>query len=199
VDIFLDSADETEVRHWLATGVVDGGTTNPVILARDAPDADHSEVVRTLSGLYGDKPFSIEVTEHKVPVLGPNGTELLDVIQELTASGVVVNATACLTSFQAYLAIKAGAAYASLLWGRILDEGGDALQSVRQAAALRDRCGSSARLIVASMRSVGDAYAAHASAADIATLPPHVLRALMHHHYSAATARELFGEPLSVA
>ena len=61
MQIFIDSADATQIETWLRQGVVDGATTNPSIMFKDGVTDVHAGALR-LSKLLGDRPLSVEVT-----------------------------------------------------------------------------------------------------------------------------------------
>ena len=57
--IFLDTAEIEAIRRWVATGVVDGVTTNPTLLAK-AGAKDVKSVIKEISSLVRE-PVSVEV------------------------------------------------------------------------------------------------------------------------------------------
>lgn len=63
MQIFVDSANQEEIRKWLRQGVVDGATTNPSIMFKDGV-YDLEDGARELSALLGDLPLSVEVTSN---------------------------------------------------------------------------------------------------------------------------------------
>ncbi len=137
MQIFIDSANERDIRHWLRQGVVDGITTNPTVMLKDGM-YDLEEGGKRLCALVGDRPVSLEVTSNdhdemiaqargfatwarnivvKIPIVNEMGDSCLGVINTLSSEGVAVNATALLSFNQALLAAKAGATYISILPG----------------------------------------------------------------------------------
>ena len=119
MQIFLDSADEKELTHWLAEGVVDGVTTNPSILLKDGA-SDLETVARRLAALLGHRPLSVEVTATepgqmieqgrsfarwasnivvKIPIVTQDGDSCLRAIYALSRAGIPVNATAIPVSY----------------------------------------------------------------------------------------------------
>ena len=124
---FVDTADLTEIEELAATGLIDGVTTNPSLIAKSGKDFIPliKEISKIVSG-----PVSAEVaaTDYdtmrkeaevlrniakniavKVP-LTPAG---LKVCKELSSDGTLVNVTLCFSPAQALLAAKAGAAFIS--------------------------------------------------------------------------------------
>jgi transaldolase len=210
MQLFLDSADDTLVRYWLAQGVLDGITTNPTVLRRDGV-TDTVGAVTKLADLMPDGVVHVEVTEVsgtelineaitlsrlaanivvKVPSLTPDGEPLLREIAELSAAGVAVNCTACLSFGQAALASKAGARYVSVLVGRIDDEGGDGAEVVADVRAWLDRWDSPAEIVAASLRGPADVQRSMRSGAHCVTVPPAVLAKFADHQYARRTVRQ---------
>lgn len=206
IKIFLDSADADELVWWIEAGVIDGVTTNPTILRRLGLD-DWIGHVRDLANRAGKLPISVQVTaqEHsemvsqavmiageieqaviKIPVVSSTGGPNFRTIAVLSERDIPVNATACLTVGQAVLAAKAGARYASLLWGRIGDEGGDPAGTVGLASTLVPRVSDRTELLVGSIRTPNDVTMALAAGAHVVTVPPDLLRRWAQHHHAAA-------------
>jgi transaldolase len=210
MQIFIDSANESEIVHWLRQGVVDGVTTNPTIMWKDAI-YDLEKAAKRISSLIGDRPLSIEVTSNdhqemlsqavtfsrwgshmvvKIPVVNEFGESSLGVIKELTEQGIRVNATAVLSFNQALLAAKAGATYVSIFAGRIADEGNDPNQAIRNVRHWLDEWGYSAKVIVGSVRTVLDIQNAALSGAHIITVPPQFFPKMIDHKYTRDTVRQ---------
>ena len=208
--IFVDSADQQQIDHWLQQGVVDGATTNPSILFKDGV-TDLEEGARKLATLLGDRPLSVEVTTNdretmlqqarefatwarnivvKVPVVNEYGESCLSVIHRLSQEGVVVNATAILSFNQAILAAKAGATYVSIFAGRVADEGNDPAVVIRNVRRWLDDWEFSTRIIVGSIRTVMDIQNAALAGAHIITIPPQFLPKMVDHRYTRETVRQ---------
>lgn len=214
MQLFLDSADEAQVRYWLGQGILDGITTNPTVLRRDGV-SDPVEAAVKLADLVRPGVVNLEVTEErgtalmeeatalsrlgpnivvKVPVLTPDGEPLLHEIAELTTAGVIVNCTACLSFGQAALASKAGAQYVSILVGRVDDEGGDGAKVVADARRWLDRWDNPTKLIAASMRGPADAQRSMCAGAHCLALPAAILRKLVDHRYARDTVRQFLND-----
>lgn len=208
--IFIDSANQREILHWLREGVIDGVTTNPSIMLKDEV-YDIEEGARRLCRLVGDRPFSVEVTTNdrvqmavqartfatwgdnivvKVPVVNEHGDSCLSVINALTRQGIRINATAILSFNQALLATKAGATYISIFGGRIADEGNDPSLTIGNVRKWLDAWGYSAQIIVGSVRSVIDVQNAALAGAHIVTVPPQFLPKMIDHKYTRETVAQ---------
>jgi transaldolase len=193
---FIDTAELTEIRDLAATGLVDGVTTNPSLVAKSG--RNFLEVVREIAEIVPG-PVSAEVTATdtatmlaegrklakiapniavKVP-LTPNGLKACKV---LSGEGTMVNVTLCFSAAQAILAAKAGATFVSPFVGRLDDVGvagmsliGEIVQIYRQYATF------TTEVLVASIRNPPHVVEAAKLGAHVATLPPNVLRQMFSH------------------
>lgn len=210
MQIFLDSADLTEIRNWLGQGVIDGVTTNPTVLLKDGI-YDVKEGVRRLGAVLGKHPISVEVTCNepktmleqartfaswgsniviKIPVVNESGESCLGVMNTLAREGIAVNATAILSFNQAMLAAKAGATYVSIFSGRVADEGNDPWVVIRNVRKWLDDWAHPAQIIVGSIRTLMDIQNAAISGAHIITIPPQFLPKMVDHKYTRETVRQ---------
>jgi len=193
---FIDTADLDEIRDLAATGMVDGVTTNPSLVAKSG--RDFFEVLKETCALV-DGPVSAEVTatDHaamldegralaklapniavKVP-LTPDG---LKTCKALSADGVRVNVTLCFSAAQAILAAKAGAAFVSPFVGRLDDIGASGMDLIRDIVAIyRQYPAFGTEVLVASVRHPIHVVEAAKMGAHVATIPPAVLRQLFAH------------------
>jgi transaldolase len=212
--IFIDSANAKEIEKWMAYGIADGVTTNPSILFKEGV-YNVEEGVKKLAKLIDPLPFSVEVTTNdtaemleqakwlnslghniviKIPVENENGVPCFGVMNQLSKSGIVVNATAIMSFGQIVLAAKAGAAYVSLFGGRVADEGGDSAEIIANSVAWLERWDYKSELIVGSIRSVGDFINAALAGAHIITVPPQYLVKMADHKYTRETVKEFIAD-----
>jgi transaldolase len=210
MQIFIDSADASQIESWLGQGVVDGATTNPTIMCKDGVTDLQVGALR-LSKLLGDRPLSVEVTSNdqeimleqgrlfatwarniviKIPIVNEFGESCLGVIHRLSQEGIAVNATAILSFNQAMLAAKAGATYVSIFAGRLADEGNDPAVTIKNVRQWLDAWSLSARIIVGSIRTVMDIQNAALAGAHIVTIPPQFLPKMVDHRYTRETVRQ---------
>jgi transaldolase len=210
MQIFIDSADASQIESWLGQGVVDGATTNPTIMSKDGVTDLQVGALR-LSKLLGDRPLSVEVTSNdqeimleqgrlfatwarniviKIPIVNEFGESCLGVIHRLSQEGIAVNATAILSFNQAMLAAKAGATYVSIFAGRLADEGNDPAVTIKNVRQWLDDWSLSARIIVGSIRTVMDIQNAALAGAHIVTIPPQFLPKMVDHRYTRETVRQ---------
>ena len=222
---FIDTADIAEIRELAATGLVDGVTTNPSLVAKTG--RDFLETVAEICALIPG-PVSAEVTatDHdgmlaegrrlakiaanvtvKVP-LTPAG---LRTCKALTDEGTMVNVTLCFSAAQAILAAKAGATFVSPFVGRLDDIGTDGMMLIEEICTIYDLYPAlQTEVLVASVRNPGHVVAAAKLGAHVATLPPAVLRQMYHHPLTdkglaafladwAKTGQSILGGPKAAA
>jgi transaldolase len=193
---FIDSADLDEIRDLAATGLVDGVTTNPSLVAKSG--RNFVEVIREICEIVPG-PVSAEVTavDHetmlaegrrlariadnvavKVP-LTPDG---LKTCRALAAEGIRVNVTLCFSPAQAILAAKAGAAFVSPFVGRLDDIGADGMGLIADIVQIYAAYQAfDTEVLVASIRHPMHVVEAAKMGADVATMPPAVLRQMFNH------------------
>jgi transaldolase len=205
--LFLDSSDPQEVAEIFSWGVVSGVTTNPLIISREAPDADLKErILAVVAASQGS--VSVELTKEseeemlaesldyhawspeRITVKVPFSETGLKVLHHLVRRGVSTNVT-CMMSFnQMYLAALAGATYVSIFSGRVKDMGYDVRPIVRETRAILDRENLSSRIIVGSVRHMIDVNEALQDGAHIVTVPPPILRKMLWNPRTESTIRE---------
>ena len=193
---FIDTADIAEIRELAATGLVDGVTTNPSLVAKTG--RDFLETVAEICAIVPG-PVSAEVTatDHegmlaegrhlariagnvavKVP-LTPAG---LRTCKALTDEGTMVNVTLCFSAAQAILAAKAGATFVSPFVGRLDDIGQDGMALIDEICTIYDQYPAiGTEVLVASVRNPGHVVTAAKMGAHAAPLPPAVLRQMFQH------------------
>lgn len=193
---FVDTADVDEIRDLAATGLVDGVTTNPSLVAKTG--RDFFEVLREICSLV-DGPVSAEVTATETDTMVEEGRKLakiadniavkvpltidgLKACRTLTQGGTMVNVTLCFSANQALLAAKAGATFVSPFVGRLDDIGQDGMQLIEEILEIYDNYDSiETEVLVASIRSPSQVKTAARLGADVCTIPPTVLRQLAKH------------------
>lgn len=193
---FVDTADVAEIKELAATGLVDGVTTNPSLVAKTG--RDFFEVLHEICDIV-DGPISAEVAatdyetmlaegralaklaDHiavKVP-LTPDG---LKACRALTGEGIMVNVTLCFSAAQAILAAKAGATFVSPFVGRLDDVGSDGMALIADIVEIYAGYPEfRTAVLVASVRHPMHVVDAAKMGADVATVPPAVLRAMFNH------------------
>ena len=193
---FVDTADVDEIRDLAATGLVDGVTTNPSLIAKSGRNI--IEVIREICGIV-DGPVSAEVaaTDHetmlaegrKLAQLAPNVAvkvpltpDGLKTCRVLADAGTRVNVTLCFSAGQAILAAKAGAAFISPFVGRLDDISHDGMGLIDEICTIYSNYDYiKTEVLVASVRSPNHVVEAAKMGAHVATVPPSVLRQLFKH------------------
>lgn len=193
---FVDSADVAEIKALAATGLVDGITTNPSLIAKTGRDFKETvaAICEAVSG-----PVSAEVTAMDTDGMLKEGRALAAIAKNVTVKvpltsaglaacrvlageGTMVNVTLCFSANQALLAAKAGATFISPFVGRLDDIGLDGMEVVREIRAIYDNYSSlKTRILAASIRTVNHVKQAALIGADVVTVPPAILRALVAH------------------
>jgi transaldolase len=194
---FVDTADVAEITELAATGLLDGVTTNPSLVAKSG--RNFFEVIKEICALV-DGPVSAEVAATAYERMLAEGRRLADLApnvcvkvpltwdglkacRTLSSDGIQVNVTLCFTPAQALLAAKAGATFVSPFVGRLDDIGHDGMALIGDIVEIfgnyRDRYNT--EVLVASVRHPGHVIEAARLGADVATLPPKVLYQLVQH------------------
>jgi transaldolase len=193
---FVDTADTAEIRSLAASGLLDGVTTNPSLVAKTGkkfldvladicatvPGPVSAEVAATdFDGMLAEARVLREVAKNvtvKVP-LTPDG---LRACRYLTDDGAMVNVTLCFSAAQAILAAKAGATFVSPFVGRLDDIGENGMSLIADIVQIyRNYPAFKTEVLVASVRNPMHVVEAGKIGAHVATLPPAVLRSLFNH------------------
>ncbi|AGH48236.1 MULTISPECIES: fructose-6-phosphate aldolase [Sphingomonadales] len=192
---FVDTADTQEIADLAATGLLDGVTTNPSLIAKSG--RKFLEVVEEICGLV-DGPVSAEVValDHdtmmkeaailrkiapNVCIKVPLTVDGLKTCKKLSDDGCMVNVTLCFSANQALLAAKAGATFISPFVGRHDDIGFDGMQLISDIRIIYDNYDFATEILVASVRHPIHILEAAKIGADVMTAPPAVIRALFNH------------------
>lgn len=195
MQFFIDTANLTEIKSALEMGLVDGVTTNPSLMSKEADDWRDiaGKICKLVPG-----PVSLEVialdTEGMVREakelikFGPNvvvkvpmTAEGLKAVRILKSMDIETNVTLIFSAAQALLAAKAGAAYVSPFLGRLDDVGQDGMELVHQILSIYSNYGFSTQIIAASVRSPLHVLDAAMAGAHIATVPYKILTQLIDH------------------
>ena len=193
---FVDTADLQEIRDLAASGLLDGVTTNPSLIAKSGRNfldlvAEICEVV--------DGPVSAEVAATDFETMLAEGRKLagispriavkvpltpagLKTCKVLAADNIMVNVTLCFSAAQAILAAKAGAAFVSPFVGRLDDVGTNGMGLIADICQIyRQYETFTTEVLVASIRHPMHVVEAAKLGAHVATMPPGVIRSLFGH------------------
>jgi len=192
---FVDTADTADIADLAATGLLDGVTTNPTLIAKSG--RKFLEVVAEICTLTSG-PVSAEVValDHatmmkeaeilrkiadNVCVKVPLTIDGLKTCKALTSDGTMVNVTLCFAPTQALLAAKAGATFISPFVGRLDDNGYDGMQLISDIRLIYDNYDYRTEILVASIRHGMHVLEAAKIGADVITAPPAVIKGLFKH------------------
>jgi len=193
---FIDTADLGEIRDLAATGLVDGVTTNPSLVAKSG--RKFLDVVREICAVVPG-PVSAEVTATDVATMLAEGRKLariaknvavkvpltpdgLKACRALSQEGTMVNVTLCFSAAQAILAAKAGASFISPFVGRLDDVGQSGMSLIREIVEIyRNYPHFKTEVLVASIRNPLHVIESAKMGAHIGTMPPAVLRQMFAH------------------
>ena len=192
---FVDTADIKEIRELNELGLVDGVTTNPSLILKSGGKID--EVTRQICDIVSG-PVSAEVTAtdyagmmteakvlakiaDNVAIKVPLTFDGLKACKAIRSEGRMVNVTLCFSATQALLAAKAGASFISPFVGRLDDTGIEGMDLISEIRQIYDNYDFATEILVASVRTVNHVKDAALIGADVATVPPATLRALVKH------------------
>jgi transaldolase len=192
---FVDTADVKEIRELNDFGLLDGVTTNPSLILKSGGSI--AEVTKEICSIV-DGPVSSEVvaTEYKemmreadvlsriadnICIKVPLTLDGLKACKAITSDGRKVNVTLCFSATQALLAAKAGATFISPYIGRIDDMGIDGMELIQEIRTIYDNYDFDTEILAASIRTVNHVKLAAMIGADVVTVPPATLRALVKH------------------
>ena len=194
--IFIDTANLDEIKKAKELGLVDGVTTNPTLLAKQA---EKTEVLIRKISKEVKGPVNVEVTgvtcddmvkEAKVmttwgdaiAIKIPINHEGLKAVRTLSSEGIMTTVTLIFSASQAILAAKAGATYVCPFLGRLDDIGFNGLELIRQIRGIYDNYASiETQIIVASVRHPIHVIEAGMLGAEIVTIPPGIIEQMMKH------------------
>jgi transaldolase len=195
MQIFIDTAEIGELSALAPTGMVDGVTTNPSLIAKSGrkiadaiadicaliPGPISAEAVAAdYEGMLAEGRHLAAIASNVVVKL-PLTLDGLRACRTLADEGTPVNVTLCFSAVQALLAAKAGAAFISPFIGRLDDNGVDGMTLIREIRTIYDNYGFDTQILAASARTAAHVRDAALAGADCATLPPAVFRSLYKH------------------
>ena len=192
---FIDTADISEIRELADSGLVDGVTTNPSLVAKSGANF-LDLVVEICAVVPGPVSAEVAATEYEamlaeglhIASLAPNIAVKvpltqagLKVCKALSSQGTMVNVTLCFSPAQALLAAKAGATFVSPFVGRLDDVGSDGMGLIRDILQIYRQYDFLTEVLVASIRNPVHVVESAKLGAHVATMPPATLRQLFNH------------------
>ena len=193
--LFLDTANLAQIKKLNQMGIVDGITTNPTLVAREAGEFEDiitaickevkgdvsAEVVSTnFDGMVSEAKHLSSIAPNvvvKIPII-PEGLRATKTVSEM---GIRVNMTLVFSANQGLLAAKAGASFISPFIGRLDDIGQRGMELVEDLVKIRNNYNMKAWVLVGSIRHPQHVLDAAKVGADIATMPPEVMEKMIQH------------------
>ena len=192
---FVDTAEIKDIKELQETGLLDGVTTNPSLIAKSGRNI--KEVIKEICGIVPG-PVSAEVASLEYDGMVAEGTELAKIADNVvikvpltmnglrackyfTSNGMKVNVTLCFSANQALLAAKVGATYISPFIGRLDDINIEGMDLITDIRTIYNNYAFSTEILAASIRSANHVTQAALAGADVATIPPAVIRKLAEH------------------
>jgi transaldolase len=194
--LFLDTADLEEIRRALATGMLDGVTTNPCKIA--ASGLGMAKLVREICSLVPG-PVSVEAVADEVDEIVAKAVEISSLAPNvvvkvpMTPAGlraaqvlereknVRVNVTMVFAPDQACLAMKTGASIVSLVLSRLDAAAADGMLLVEDAVKIKRNYHFTTDVLAASLKSRAHVVGCMRAGIDIATLPESLFAQLFRH------------------
>ncbi|WP_430422194.1 fructose-6-phosphate aldolase [Phenylobacterium sp.] len=208
MQLFLDTTDTAVLKDLAATGLVDGVTTNPTLIAKSGRNM--LEVIAEICEIV-EGPVSAEVAAMDTAGMLAEGQKLAAVAtnvvvkvpltragliatREFSAQGIQTNVTLCFSAAQALLAAKAGASYISPFIGRLDDQGAVGMDLITEIRAIYDNYDFDTEILAASIRTPKHVTEAALAGADCATIPPAVFEALFKHPLTEAGLQQFMAD-----
>jgi len=193
--LFLDTGNIKDIETYCALGIIDGVTTNPSLMAKEAGDPRQitkricdivkgpvsAEVIATdADGMIREGRDLATIDAHVV-IKVPFGKAGVQACKALRADGIKVNVTLVFSAAQALLAAKVGATYVSPFVGRLDDIATDGMELIQQIVEISRNYDFKTEVLAASIRHPMHVVTAARMGADICTCPPSVIEALFKH------------------
>ena len=192
---FVDTADTADIKSLVSSGLLDGVTTNPSLIAKTGrkfaeivaeicemvPGPVSAEVAATAYDDIMREAHVLRKIAKNVTIKVPLTPDGLRACKTLTSDGTMVNVTLCFSAAQALLAAKAGATFISPFVGRLDDIGQSGMALVADIMTIYKAYDFSTQVLVASARGPMHVVEAAKLGAHVVTLPPAVLKSLFNH------------------
>ena len=192
---FVDTAEIADIKKLYETGLLDGVTTNPSLVAKSG--RNFLEVIAEICGAVPG-PVSAEVAATDYDGMIAEGTKLAGIAKNVVVKlpltfdglratktfadkGIKTNVTLCFSPNQALLAAKVGATYISPFIGRLDDINLEGMELIENIRTIYDNYSFKTEILAASIRSANHVTQAALAGADVATIPPAVIYKLADH------------------
>jgi transaldolase len=203
--IFLDTADVQAIRTAQATGLLDGVTTNPSKIAQTGRKFQEvvAEICRIVPGpvsveAMGQTAEELVAAARQIATMAPNVVVKIPMtVAGLTAAGVLekeknirVNVTMAFSAPQAYLAMKAGASYVSIVLSRLDAMAGESDLLVNDVVAIKQNFGFQTEILAASLKTQNHVLSCLRAGVDVVTIPDSLFFQMFKHPLTDAALAE---------
>lgn len=193
---FIDTGNIDDIREMCDTGMVDGVTTNPSLVASSGQDFKSlikeictitpghvsAEVLATDCDTMLKEAKVLSAIADNVCIKLPLTMDGLKACKILSSDGIATNVTLCFSALQALLAAKAGATYVSPFIGRLDDVGQNGGELISDIVSIYDNYPElNTQILAASIRGPQHVLDVALAGADVSTLPPKILRQMYQH------------------
>lgn len=193
--IFVDTANLDEIQEAASSGVVDGVTTNPSLIAKEKVDIKtrikdiceiidgpvSAEVVSTQWQEMVDEGCELNSIHKNVVVKIPIGYDGIKAVKSLRNKNIDTNVTLIFNASQALLAAKAGASFVSPFVGRLDDISQSGLEMTESIVEIFHAYDLPTQVLVASVRHPMHFIRAAQMSADVVTIPFNLIKQLLKH------------------
>ena len=201
MQIFLDSADVTEIEEIHQLGIIDGVTTNPSLMSKT--QNDFFQTIHNICEIVGSSSHvSVEVIAEDFENMVAQGDKILESFPNIVVKlpmtweginacryfankGTKVNMTLCFSVNQAIIATKAGAYYISPFIGRLDDIGQSGVTLVNEIKQVYSNYSFKTRILAASIRSLEHVSQVALAGADVVTIPSKIINQLLEHQLTS--------------
>ncbi|HWB20903.1 MAG TPA: fructose-6-phosphate aldolase [Phycisphaerales bacterium] len=195
MELYIDTANISEIRQAAEMGVLDGVTTNPSLVAKEGVDFHTrlKEIVKIVHGPVSAEVVSLtheEMIREAEPLIKladniviklPCTVDGVKACKTLSDRGIKTNMTLCFQPLQALMVAKAGAFLVSPFVGRVDDIAGEGMDLIKQIRVIYDNYGYKTKILAASIRHPLHMVQAATIGADVATVPFSVIQQMMKH------------------
>ncbi|MBN2326068.1 MAG: fructose-6-phosphate aldolase [Candidatus Omnitrophica bacterium] len=194
--LFLDTADAGEITRANETGLLDGVTTNPSHVAKTG--RPFREVVKEICAIcpgpvsaeaVGSSADELILEAQRIAEIAPNivvkipmtaeGLKAVPILEK--EKDIRCNVTMVFSSTQAFLAMKAGASYVSIVLSRLDACANESEILVQDAAAIKHNYGFDSGIIAGSVKTQNHVLHCLRAGVDIATVPESLFFQLFRH------------------
>ena len=193
--IFVDTANLEEIQEAASSGVIDGVTTNPSLIAKEKVDIKtrikeiceiidgpvSAEVVSTKWEEMVDEGCELKSLHKNVVVKIPIGYDGIKAVKKLRDKDIDTNVTLIFNASQALLAAKAGASFVSPFVGSLDDISQSGLEMTESIVEIFHAYDLPTQVLVASVRHPMHFIRAAQMSADVVTIPFSLIKQLLKH------------------